>query len=102
MDKCNNKELIIFSDELSSSTVSLNYLGSTYAFYLYNNEDVIMNSVSHLTEREDTIKIRKTKEVKTYTVTDDEDVVIKTIIFTVPVIVIFIGLAVWIYRRRKS
>lgn len=95
-------ELIIFADELSSSTVSINYLGSTYALYLYNNEDVIMNSVSHLTEREDTIKIRKTKEVKTYTVTEDEDVVIKTIIFTVPIIVIFIGIAVWIYRRRKS
>jgi hypothetical protein len=95
-------ELIIFADELSSSTISLNYLGSTYAFYLYNNEDIIMNSVSHLTEREDTITIRKTRETQTYTVTEDEDVIIKTIIFTVPVIVIFIGLAVWIYRRRKS
>lgn len=97
-------QLIIYSDETFASTSQL-YIGqrATYAVYLYNNEDVVLNSVSHLTEREDTITIRKTDESENYedAVTEKEDVVIKTIIFTVPVIIIVIGIGVWIYRRRK-
>ena len=68
---------------------------------LYNNKDVVLNSISHLTAREDTIVVRKTNESETYTVSDQEDVIIKTIIFTVPMVIIFIGIAVWIFRRRK-
>ena len=68
---------------------------------MYNNKDIVLNSISHLTERDDTIIIRKTNESETYTVSDQEDVIIKTIIFVVPMIIIFIGIVVWIFRRRK-
>ena len=61
-----------------------------------------MNSISHLTERDDTITIRKTDESESYTVTDQEDVIIKTIIFVVPLVIIFIGIVVWISRKRKK
>ena len=61
-----------------------------------------MNSISYLTERNDTIAIRKTDEIQKYTVTDQEDVVIKTIIFVVPMLIIFIGIVVWSFRRRKN
>ena len=67
----------------------------------YNNEDVILNSISHLTERTDTITIRKTDEVEYYSVTDQEDVMIKTIIFVVPVLIIGMGVVVWAVRRRS-
>ena len=98
-----NSQLIIYSNELFASDVQIpisaqNY---TYAVELYNNEDVILNSVSHLTEREDTISIRKTNESEKYSVTDQEDVIIKTIIFTTPIIIMLIGIVVWIFRRRK-
>jgi len=98
-----SSQLIIFSDETFASTAQL-IIGyqSISAAYMYNNLDVVLNSASHLIEREDTIIIRKTNEVQNYTVTDQEDVIIKTIIFTVPVLVIVIGICVWIYRRRKS
>lgn len=96
-------QLIIYSDETFASTSQLvigyQYL---YAVNLYNNEDVVLNSVSHLTERDDTITIRKTDETETYTVTEQEDVIVKTVIFSVPVLVIVIGIGVWIYRRRKA
>ena len=95
-------ELIIYSDETFASTASYTLLQvGTYAFYLYNNEDVVLNSVSCLTKREDTITIRKTSEAENYTVKEQEDVIIKTIIFVVPVLIIIIGIGVWIYRRRK-
>ena len=74
----------------------------TYAVELYNNKDVILNSISHLTERTDTITIRKTGESEKYTVTDQQDAIIKTIIFVLPVIIIGIGIVVWQVRRRKK
>ena len=97
-------QLIIYSNELFASNLEVT-LGTqyfTYASELYNNRDVVLNSISHLTERDDTISIRKASESETYTVTDQEDVIIKTIIFTVPFIIIMIGIVVWIYRRRKA
>lgn len=97
-----SSQLIIYSDEIFASTGSYSVLQmGTYAFYLYNNEDVVLNSVSHLTERQDTIIIRKTDESQTYAVTEQEDAIIKTIIIVVPVLIIMIGIAVWIFRRRK-
>ena len=98
-----NSQLIIYSNELFASNVQVLISSQyyTYAVELYNNEDVILNSISHLTEREDTIVIRKTNESETYSVTDQEDVIIKTIIFVVPMLTIFVGIVVWIYRRRK-
>lgn len=95
-------QLMIYSDETFASTAQL-VLGyqAINAVYMYNNEDIVLNSVSYLTERDDTITIRKTDEVENYTVTDQEDVIIKTIIFVVPVLVIIIGIGVTIYRKRK-
>lgn len=97
-------QLIIYSNELFASdiTVSINTKYYTYASELYNNKDVVLNSISHLTERDDTIIIRKTDESEKYTVSDQEDVIIKTIIFVVPFMIIFIGIVVWIFRRRKA
>lgn len=96
-------QLIIYSNEIFATNMAVQ-IGSQYYYIvqLYNNEDVILNSISHLTEREDTITIRKTDESESYTVTDQEDVIIKTIIFVVPVFVIGIGIVVWYVRRRKE
>lgn len=96
-------QLIIYSNELFASDIQVAISAQyyTYASELYNNKDIVLNSISHLTERDDTIVIRKTNESETYTVTDEEDVIIKTIIFTVPVIIMVIGIAVWIFRKRK-
>lgn len=95
-------ELVIFSDETFASTsqILIGYQG-IFAASLYNNKDVVLNTVSSLTEREDTITIRKTSETEHYTVSDQEDVMIKTIIFVVPVLIISAGVVVWMLRRRK-
>lgn len=98
-----NSQLIIYSNEIFATNMAAQ-IGSQYYYIvkLYNNEDVILNSISHLTEREDTIIIRKTDESESYTVTDQEDVIIKTIIFVVPVLVIGAGIVVWFVRKRKQ
>lgn len=97
-------QLIIYSNELFAANlqVAISAQYYTYASELYNNKDIVLNSVSHLVERDDTIVIRKASDTESYTVTDQEDVIIKTIIFTIPLIIIFIGIAVWIFRRKKA
>ena len=73
--------MIIYSNEIFATNLKLQISAYyTYASELYNNKDVILNSISHLTEREDTITIRKTNETEKYTVTDQEDVIIKIFI----------------------
>lgn len=96
--------LIIYSNEICASNVPIP-ISSQYTVYtvnLYNNEDVILNSISYLTERTDTITIRKTSEQERYAVTDQEDAIIKTIIFLVPVLIIGVGIIVWQLRRRRK
>lgn len=104
IDENKKSELIIYSNELCASDLQIP-VSSQYnreVIELRNNKDVILNSISHLTERTDTITIRKTSEQERYTVTDQEDAIIKTIIFVLPALIIGIGLVVWQVRRRKK
>lgn len=104
IDENKKTELIIYSNELCASDLQIP-VSSQYnraVIELRNNKDVILNSISHLTERADTITIRKTSEQERYTVTDQEDAMIKTIIFVLPALIIGTGLVVWQVRRRKK
>ena len=82
-------ELIIYSNEICASNyvIPISSQSYMYAVDLRNNSDVILNS--------------KTGEYERYTVTEQEDAIIKTIIFVLPVLVIGIGIVVWQVRRRK-
>ena len=76
----------------SSQVVAINF---------YNNRDLVINSISYLTDREDNITIRKDTGVATYTATVQQDKIIRTIIIAVPVAIIILGIVVWQIRRRK-
>ena len=97
-------ELMIYSNELCASNwqipVSNQY--NMQVIDLHNNKDVILNSISHLTERTDTITIRKTSEQEVYTVTQQQNMIIMIIIFTLPAVIIIAGIIVWQVRRRKK
>ena len=96
-------KLIIFANEDFAST-QIAIMGENYGDYfanVRNNKDVVLNSISHLIERDETITIRKAVELDTYLVTDQEDVIIKTIIFVLPAIIIITGIGVWLYRKRR-
>ena len=99
-----SSELVIFSSEVSAIDlqipVSEQYY--MYAVDLYNNKDIVLNSISHLTERTDTITIRKDDDSETYTVTAKQDLIIKMIIFIVPIVVIIVGIIIVIIRKRKK
>lgn len=74
---------------------------TTYAIAIYNNKDIILNTVAYLNEREDSITIRKDMGVVTYTATEKQDTIIRAIIFIFPILIIVIGIIVWQKRRRR-
>lgn len=99
-----SSELIIYSSEVSATDMEVPISNQyyMYAVELYNNKDIILNSISHLTERTNTITIRKDDDSETYTVTAQQDSIIKMIIFIVPVVIIILGVIVWIIRKRRK
>lgn len=68
----------------------------------YNNKDYILNTIAELTNREDSISIRKDTGVVTYTATEQQDTIIKIIIFSFPALIILIGIIIWVIRIRKK
>lgn len=98
-----NSKLIIYGNELFAMDMQVQINGYTMlTVNLYNNRDLILNSIAYLNEREDTITIRKDYETVNYTVTEQQNTIIMTIIFTLPVIIIIAGIVVWQVRRRKK
>ena len=99
-----SSELVIYSSEVSAMDLQIP-VSSQYYMYavdLYNNKDIILNSISHLTERNNTITIRKDDDSETYTVTAQQDSIIKMIIFIIPVIIIIFGIIIWIARKKRK
>lgn len=104
IDENTSSKLIVFANTAFATNLQIP-ISQTYAYYALdfsNNKDVILNAVSYLTEREDNITIRKNIEVVNYDVTEAQNKIILTIIFTIPVLIVVIGIVVWILRRRKK
>ena len=96
-------KLILFANNLFVTNETLtvqNY--NIYPIQLANNKDIVLNSIAYLTDRGDTIRIRKDTGYVTYTATQQQDNIIRAIIFGVPVLIIIIGIVVWQVRRRKK
>ena len=95
-------KLIVYSNEMFVMDMPIKINGYTmYTVNLYNNEDAILNSISYLNNREDTITIRKQNESVNYTVTDQQNRIIMIIIFTLPFLIIVAGIIIWQVRKRK-
>lgn len=75
---------------------------SVYPIMFYNNKDYILNTIAELTNREDTISIRKDTGIITYTAIEAQDRIIKIVISVFPSLIIIIGIVIWFVRRRKK
>ena len=107
IDKNNKSKLIVFGNELFATNMTLEQIftgsnnGTSYIVTLYQNADVVLNSIAFLNERDDIITIRKDTTSVTYTATQMEHNIIMAIIFITPLVIILVGLIVWQRRRRK-
>ena len=69
---------------------------------LGDNMDLVLNSVSYLVDKDENITARKSTSTVTYTATQQEHDIVMIIIFTVPALIIIIGIIVWIVRKRRK
>lgn len=67
-----------------------------------NNKDIVLNSMAYLVDREEDITARKSTGTVTYTATQTQDIIVKIIIFVVPIAIIVVGIIIWQVRRRKK
>ena len=104
IDDEKESKLIVFANTAFATNMQfqINPPYPTLAITLVNNKDILLNSISYLSERENTITIRKNFEQVTYQVTEQQAKIVLTIIFVVPIIIILIGIIVFIIRRRKK
>ena len=99
--------LVLFSSDFFASDLYVVLNGSQGSaqktgISFYNNKDLVINSVSYLTERTDNITIRKDTGVTLYTATEQQDRIIKIIITVLPIAIVLIGIIVWQKRKRQK
>ena len=97
-------EMIVYANSMFATNQQVSMSGSypIYANRLCNNDDVAINSIAYLTQRTDTITIRKNSDSITYTPTQTQHNIVVAIIFLVPVAIIVLGIVIWQVRRRKK
>ena len=102
VDEENEAKLIIFSSALLATDIPVN-IGQyqVLPIGLYNNKDMLLNSISYFNEKEDIITIRKKYDSVSYTITEAQNRIIIAIIVLVPLQIIIAGIVVSRVRRRK-
>ena len=96
-------KLIIYGENFFVSDYQLSQNSQYPIIQLaYNNKDLALNSIAKLSDREEDITARKSTGTVTYTATEQQDIIVKVIIFAVPIAIIIAGIIVWQVRRRKK
>ncbi len=95
-------KMIIYGENYFISDYQLSENSQYGAIQLAYNKDLVLNSIAYLVDREEDITARKSTGTVTYTATEQQDTIIRVIIFAVPVVIILAGLIVWQVRRRKK
>lgn len=103
IDDEKSSTLVAISNSLFATNVTIQ-LGTsvTTPINVRNNDDIVLNSVAYLSNREDSIRIRKNLGVVTYTATELQDQIVKVIIFGIPILIILVGIIITIIRKRKN
>lgn len=104
IDDDKTSKLIVFANTAFATNAQIP-MGTyyRYAIEFCNNEDVLLNAVSYLTEKEDNITIRKSGEtVTTYDVTTGQLRTVLVVIIGIPVFIVILGIVIWQVRRRKK
>lgn len=94
-------EMIVISNGTFVTKIESMIASGVSKVNLYNNADFFISCVANLTDRDDTISVRKEMSSSTYTPTETQNKIVLAIIFIVPIVIIFIGIIVWNYRKHK-
>lgn len=95
-------KIIVIGNGMFISDTMVSVISSNYPIsFMGNNKDFMMNSIAYLTDRSDTLTIRKEMNTSTYARTEQQDTIVKLIIFGIPILIIVSGIVVWNRRKKK-
>ena len=96
-------DLILFANDMFAMDTRIN-IGAypTPCIYFYNNSDLILNSAAYISDKPNSITIRKNSDKVRYTPTKAQHNAIMIVIFAFPIVIIVSGLIVWIVRKKKG
>ena len=95
-------KMIIYGENYFISDYPLSQTSQYGAIQLAYNRDLVLNSIAYLVDRPEDITARKSTGTVTYTATEEQDTIIRAIIFAVPAVIVLAGIVVWQVRRRKK
>ena len=101
-EKAVTSKLVLFGENYFVTDFQISKNSQYAAVQLAYNKDLVLNSIAYLTNREEDITARKSTGTVTYTATQEQDTIVKIIIFTIPTLIIIAGIIVWQVRRRKK
>ena len=104
IDDDTQSTLVAYSNALFATNYTVQISGSVGTpISIRQNKDIILNTIAYLSNREDTIRIRKDTGIVTFNaITEQENRVVLWIIFAIPVVIILAGIIVTIVRKRKK
>ena len=104
IDDDTQSTLVAYSNALFATNYTVQISGSVGTpISIRQNKDIILNTIAYLSNREDTIRIRKDTGIVTFNaITEQENRVVLWIIFAIPLVIILAGIIVKIVRKRKK
>ena len=104
IDDDTESTLVAYSNALFATNYTVQISGSIGTpISIRQNKDIILNTIAYLSNREDTIRIRKDTGLVTFdAITEQENRAVLWIIFAIPVAIIVAGIVVAIVRKRKK
>lgn len=101
-EKAKTSKLVIIGENTFVTDFTLSQNSQSPIIALARNKDMALNSIAYLAERPEDITARKSTGTVTYTPTKEQDIMVQVAIFGVPTLIIIVGIAVWVVRRRKK
>ena len=95
-------KLVIYGENYFITDYQLSQNSQYGAIQLGYNKDLALNSIAYLVDRPEDITARKDTGTVTYTATQEQDLIIRIVIFAVPLLIVLAGIIVWQVRRRKK
>ena len=101
-EKVVSKLVVIASSSYMTETYS-QFVSSTYPLVrIGSNKDFTINAMSYLGNKDYYLTIRKDYAYNTYAPTTDQNRIVLTIIFSVPLFILVAGFVIWNYRKKRK
>ncbi len=104
IDDDTESTLVAYSNALFATNYTVQISGSVGTpISIRENKDIILNTIAYLSDREDSIRIRKDTGIVSFdAITEQENRIVLWIIFAIPIIIIIAGIVITIIRKRKK